>query len=88
MRMRITRSVALLAALTAGLTVTNALTACSDDAEVVSKNLSKDADNFRVPHRRLHPDDRGTVLRRSRRHPPHVRGLQDWLGRVQEALPR
>lgn len=41
----------ILATLTTAVTLTVALTACSDDADVVSKNLSKAADNFEVDRR-------------------------------------
>lgn len=38
----------ILAALIAGVALVS-VSACGDDADVVSKNLSKDADNFKIP---------------------------------------
>lgn len=35
----------------AGLFAVATLSGCSDDADVVNENLSKDADNFKVPRR-------------------------------------
>lgn len=41
----------ILLGLLALLLASGALTACSDDADVVSENISKDADNFKVVRR-------------------------------------
>lgn len=38
-----------LAALITGVVLVGVVTGCTSDADVVSKNLSKDADNFKIP---------------------------------------
>lgn len=41
----------IVAALGAAVVLVAGLSACSSDADVASKNLSKDADNFKIPRR-------------------------------------